>query len=107
MHAVYSIMIGSKHTCVYKVPTKHSQPDAISKCKTFNSKLPFLESSNEVSKLQKRFPKMNFWIGIQDPTSSGKKDNWKDVYTGENIGYGGFPCRDHFFILKFLRSDCF
>ena len=41
---------------------------------------------------------MDFWIGIQDPKNSGKKESWKDVYTGESIGYTGVPRGDHFFI---------
>ena len=83
--------------CVYKVHLiKRSQLDAVEVCKAFNSKLPFPKKSSEVETLQKLFPGTNFWISVQDSTGSGKKESWKDVYTGENVGYGGVPRRDQF-----------
>ena len=85
--------------CIYRVPLiKGSQLDAVEVCKAFNSKLPFPKTSSEVQMLQKLFPGTDFWISIQDSTASGKKENWKDLYTGENIGYAGVPRRDHFFV---------
>ena len=83
---------------------KRSQLDAVEVCKAFNSKLPFPKTSSEVEMLRNLFPGTNFWISIQDSTASGKKENWKDLYTGENIGYKGVPRRDHFsFMMNFLH----
>ena len=46
------------------------------------------------------FPQIVFWMGIQDPTNSGNKDNWKDVYTGKSIGHADVPRRDYFLYLQ-------
>ena len=94
-----------KEYCIYKVPLiKRSQPDGVEVCKAFNSKLPFPKTPSEVNLLQKLFPGTTFWISIQDSTASGKKENWKDLYTGENIGNSGVPRRDLFFrSFKFLE----
>ena len=78
-------MIGAKHVvideriyCLNK-NERMTQPTAIAYCKKLNATLPLPLSLLEFEVFS-NFSKPNkTWIGISDPSNSGKEENWRDV----------------------------
>ena len=56
-----------------------NQTSAMQYCKDFNATLPLPVSLLEFEVFSNFSSPDKTWIGISDPSSSGKKENWKDV----------------------------
>ena len=56
-----------------------NQTSAMQYCKDFNATLPLPVSLLEFEVFSNFSSPDKTWIGISDPSNSGKKENWKDV----------------------------
>ena len=56
-----------------------NQTSAMQYCKDFNATLPLPVSLLEFEVFTNFSSPDKTWIGISDPSNSGKKENWKDV----------------------------
>ena len=54
-------------------------PTAIKYCKKLNATLPLPLSLLEFKTFSNYSKPNKTWIGISDPSNSGKKENWRDV----------------------------
>ena len=72
------IVVDERVYCLNK-HGKMNQPTAIKYCMKLNATLPLPMSLLEFEVFS-NFSKPNkSWIGISDPSNSGKKENWRDV----------------------------
>ena len=72
------ILVDERLYCVNK-NGKMNQNRAMQYCKELNAKLPLPVSSLEFEAFSKFSSPYTAWIGMSDPSNSGKKENWKDV----------------------------
>ena len=77
MPGAQSFTVNKRNFCVLKRGRK-SQAVGTAECKDLNAKLPIPTSQAEINELRKIYVGW-IWLGISDPSSSGVKDNWKDI----------------------------
>ena len=77
MPGAQSFTVNKRNFCVLKRGRK-SQVVGTAECKDLNAKLPIPTSQAEINELRKIYVGW-IWLGISDPSSSGVKDNWKDI----------------------------
>ena len=78
-------LIGAKHLVVderiycLKKNGKLNYPMALEYCRKLDATLPLPMSLLEFEAFSNFTSPYNTWIGINDPSNSGKKENWRDA----------------------------
>ena len=62
-----------------------NQTRAIQYCKEINATLPLPVSLLEFEAFSNFSSPKKAWLGISDPTNSGRKENWKDDQNNKSV----------------------
>ena len=80
---VTTINVHNRSYCTKSVG-KNNYKNAVSHCKSLNSRLPAPKSSEEWDMFHKSINDVS-WLGVTDPSKSGNWKNWKNIYDNSNI----------------------
>ena len=72
------VLVDERIYCVNKIGNMN-QTRAGEYCKTLNATLPLPLSSLEFEVFSNLTSPNKAWIGVSDPSNSGKRGNWRDV----------------------------
>ena len=77
LYGAKHVLVDERLYCVNKNGNMN-QTRALQYCKEMNATLPLPVSLLEFETFSNFFSPHKAWIGISDPSKSGKKENWKD-----------------------------
>ena len=80
---VTTITVNNRSYCT-KSAAKNNYKNAVSYCKSLNSRLPAPKNSEEWGIFYKSLYGTS-WLGVTDPSKSGNWKNWKNIYDNSTI----------------------